>query len=84
MMNNLFDVAMTLATEIDNFMYSYDTYGYQDDVSDPQANIMAICRDIICGKVSDMKAYLKDIADDDEDEEAGTAGQLLNRLCAFA
>lgn len=73
--------AAELATKIDQFCYETDTYGYNDNVDDREANVQNLKNDLISGNDRGAVDYLNSIIEDDRDPEAiEQAKELLEQL----
>ena len=70
-----------LAGEIDEFAYGYDTYAYQDEVSDREEHIASIKTSIETGDTGYLKEWLNEIVEENEyTEHVSQAKQLLKKL----
>ena len=70
-----------LAGEIDEFAYGYDTYAYQDEVSDREEHIASIKTSIETGDTGYLKEWLNEIIEENEyTEHVSQAKQLLKKL----
>ncbi len=70
-----------LAAEIDEFAYGYDTYAYQDEVSDREEHIASIKTSIETGDTGYLKEWLNEIVEENEyTEHVSQAKQLLKKL----
>lgn len=58
--------AYALAQQIDNFMYDFDPYGYQDQVEDRAAQVETIAADLDSGKADYITDYLKEIVQEQD------------------
>ena len=78
-------LAYDLAQQIDSFMYDYDTYNYQDQVDDRDAQIATLADDIEKGEAGYIKDYLKEIVDQKEGtpENIEDAKKLIEKLDDF-
>ena len=70
-----------LATQIDDVLYHYDTYGYNDGIEDREAFVASIEKDLAQGHVQSMKEELEYIrADPDHPEISAQAAGLITAL----
>ena len=70
-----------LAGEIDEYVYGYDTYAYQDEVSDREEHIASIKTSIETGDTGYLKEWLNEIVEENEyTEHVSQAKQLLKKL----
>ena len=70
-----------LAGDIDDFLESYDPYGYGDAVENKEESITEINTCIMNGKTEHITKWLQDVIDEEEPEEdVISATELLNRL----
>ena len=70
-----------LAGELDEFAYGYDTYAYQDEVSDREEHIASIKTSIETGDTGYLKEWLNEIVEENEyTEHVSQAKQLLKKL----
>ena len=78
-------LAYDLAQQIDSFMYDYDTYNYQDQVDDRDAQIATLADDIEKGEAGYIKDYLQEIVDQKEGtpENIEDAKELIEKLDDF-
>ncbi len=76
------DPITALATELDKFAFDYDTYDYNDRVSDPQGNISNLVGEISSGQCSEIADWLQGIVDDNT-EFSQTAQKLLDKLSPY-
>lgn len=76
------DPITALATDLDRFAYDYDTYDYNDRVSNPQGNISDLVGSISSGNCSDIADWLRGIVNDNT-EYSQTAQSLLDRLTPY-
>ena len=66
--------SMELATEIDQFLYDYDTSAYQTQVEDRAAQVATLAEDLDNGEADYMKHYLTEIVE----QKAGTPADIEN------
>lgn len=70
-----------LAGKIDEFVHGYDTYAYQDEVSDREEHIVSIKTSIETGDTGYLEEWLNEIVEENEYTEHITqAKQLLKKL----
>ena len=70
-----------LASQIDDVLYHYDTYGYNDGIEDREAFVASIEKDLARGHVQGMKEELEYIrADPDHPEISAQAAGLITAL----
>ena len=70
-----------LASQIDDVLYHYDTYGYNDGIEDREAFVASIEKDLARGHVQGMKEELEYIrADLDHPEISAQAAGLITAL----
>ncbi len=70
-----------IAGEIDEFAYGYDTYAYQDEVSDREEHIASIKTSIETGDTGYLKEWLNEIIEENEyTEHVSKSKQLLKKL----
>ena len=73
-----------IAGEIDEFAYGYDTYAYQDEVSDREEHIASIKTSIETGDTGYLKEWLNEIIEENEyTEHVSQAKQLFKKLQQF-
>ena len=73
--------AIELATMIDQFAYTTDTYEYNDIVDDRETNIRGIAESIENGQDSGARAYLNSFVQESDDlETVAQAKKLLKQL----
>ena len=79
------NMAKDLATEVDNFMYSFDTYGYMDSVDDRDKQILDIAVDIKNMDAGYLVEYFKEIVISKEgtDENIKKAQELIDKINAY-
>jgi len=77
--------SMQLASEIDQFMYDYDTYGYQDQVPDRETQVATLAADLDNGEADYMKQYLSEIVEHQEGapEDIEGAKKLIEKIDDF-
>ncbi|MDO4189655.1 MAG: YodL domain-containing protein, partial [Lachnospiraceae bacterium] len=77
--------SMQLASEIDQFMYDYDTYAYRDQVPDREAQVAALAADLDNGEAEYMKQYLSEIVEHQEGspEDIEGAKKLIEKIDDF-
>ena len=77
--------SMQLASEIDQFMYDYDTYAYHDQVPDREAQIATLAADLDNGEADYMKQYLSEIVEHQEGkpEDIEGAKKLIEKIDDF-
>lgn len=72
------DQVETLASQIDQFSYDYDTYQYQDTVEDREAQVAAITEDIRNGNTGHLRDFLNGVISEGvEDGIADSFGQSI-------
>lgn len=76
---------MQLASEIDQFIYDYDTYAYHDQVSDREAQVAALAADLDKGEADYMKQYFSEIVEHQEGapEDIEGAKKLIEKIDDF-
>ena len=77
--------SMQLASEIDQFMYDYDTYAYHDQVPDREAQVAELAADLDNGEADYMKKYLSEIVEHQEGapEDIEGAKKLIEKIDDF-
>ena len=77
--------SMQLASEIDQFMYDYDTYAYHDQVPDREAQVATLAADLDNGEADYMKQYLSEIVEHQEGapEDIEGAKKLIEKIDDF-
>ena len=77
--------SMQLASEIDQFMYDYNTYDYQDQVPDREAQVATIASDLDRGDTDYIKQYLTEIVEHQggAPEDIEGAKKLLEKIEDF-
>lgn len=77
--------SMQLASEIDQFMYDYNTYDYQDQVPDREAQVATIASDLDRGDTDYIKQYLTEIVEHQEGapEDIEGAKKLIEKIDDF-
>ena len=58
-----------LINKIDSFVYDYDPYEYQDTEEYPGFNREQIAQEVRSNSFSGIKAYLKEILEEDDDPD---------------
>ncbi len=71
-----------LASDIDAFVAEFDPYEYADQVKSSEVHISEIKSHIVNGKLSEIREYLKDIAED-AGEYSVQANGLLDELSTY-
>lgn len=74
--------AYDLAQQLDNFMYDFDPYGYQDQVEDRAAQVETIAADLDSGNAEYITDYLKEIVQEQDGtpEILAEAQELIEKL----
>lgn len=76
--------AILLATEIDNFIYAYDTIQYNEVIGNREKQIEELTTDIASGDSDYLKFFLQGIANQDAGkEDAKKANELLEKLSDY-
>lgn len=76
--------ALLLATEIDKFIYEYDTSQYNEVIDNREKQIEELTTDIVSGDSDYLKFFLQGIADQDAGrEDAKKANELLEKLSDY-
>ena len=76
------DPITALATDLNRFAYDFDTYDYNDCISDPDENFNYLVGYISSGQCSDIADWLRGIVNDNT-EYSQTAQLLLDRLIPY-
>ena len=78
------DMAQSLAANLDQFAYEYDTYGYNDEVEDRESTVIDISRELSAGETSGYKEWLQSVIEEGEPaEDVLQAQDLLKRIEAL-
>ena len=73
-----------LAAELDQLSYDVDPYGYQDTVSDREAQLLMIVDDIKTGKIEPFRDFLQTSIEEGTDEDSERkAKELLVKLAEY-
>ncbi len=82
----LFNQATEIARKVNQVIYDFDPYEYQDTVGYPEEdrvnNISDIAKSIINGEMSDMLKFLGHVIEYD-DSFLESVGKIINELAAF-
>lgn len=76
--------AASLAAEIDEFSYHYDTYHYQDSVEDREQEVNTLAADIEQNNVQYLRDFLQSVPEDQDGPYAQEAKALLDKLNTLA
>ena len=68
-----------LAKDLDEFMFDYDFYGYQDSIDDRTEHVNQLYNDMVMGNYQPIVDYLKE-AVEEGDYMVAEATSLLNRM----
>ena len=73
------DRVQTLANDIDDFSYNYDTYGYWDAVEDREEAVGQVVHDLMNNDAGHLREWLEDIRQEDEELEIRSQAEGLIR-----